>query len=98
VRLWDVAAGSTRGILEGHLDEVYALAFSPDGRLASAALDKTIRLWDPASRQTSLILEGYMGRGECIKFSPDGRTLASAGVDRTIKLREAAPGTALAEP
>jgi WD40 repeat protein len=98
VRLWDVAAGSTRGILEGHIDEVYALSFSTDGRLASAALDKTIRIWDPASRQTLVVLEGYMGRGECIKFSPDGRTLASAGSDRTLKLWEAAPEAVLAEP
>ena len=61
VRLWDAADGSPRGILEGHIDEVDGLAFSPDGRLASSSRDKTIRLWDPASGQTLLILKGHAG-------------------------------------
>jgi len=98
VRLWDADTGSPRGILEGHIDEVHDLAFSPDGRLASSSWDKTVRLWDPASRQTLLIFKGHAGRGPCIKFSPDGRTLASAGYDRTLKLWEAAPESALAAP
>jgi WD40 repeat protein/serine/threonine protein kinase len=98
VRLWAAGDGSPRGILEAHIAAVDGLAFSPDGRLASSALDKTIRLWDPASRQTLLILKGHSGRIRRIAFSPDGRTLASASYDRTLKLWEAAPAAALAEP
>jgi WD40 repeat protein len=96
VRLWDAADGSPRGILEGHIDDVYGLAFSPDGRLCSSSWDKTIRLWDSASKQTLLILKGHAGRIRCIKFSPDGLTLASASEDRTLKLWEGAPAAALA--
>jgi WD40 repeat protein/serine/threonine protein kinase len=95
VRLWDAALGSPRGILEGHIDQVDSVAFSPDGRLASSALDRTIRLWDPVSGQTLLILKGHSARIRSIKFSPDGRTLASASYDRTVKLWEAAPESAL---
>jgi eukaryotic-like serine/threonine-protein kinase len=96
VRLWDAVDGSHRGVLEGHTDDVYGLAFARDGRLVSSGKDRTIRFWDPASGQTLLILKGHAGRVRCIKFSPDGLTLASASDDRTIKLFEAAPETALA--
>lgn len=96
VRLWDAHDGSPRGVLEGHIEGVDGLAFSTDGRLASSADDRTIRVWDPTSKQTLLVLKGHSGRIRCIKFSPDGRTLASASYDRTLKLWEAAPETALA--
>jgi eukaryotic-like serine/threonine-protein kinase len=96
VRLWNAATGAPQGILKGHLDEVHDLAFSPDGRLASSSWDKTIRLWNPDSGQTLLVFKWRTGRGPCIKFSPDGRLLASADFDRTIKLWEAAPESALA--
>lgn len=31
--------------LTGHTDAVLSVAFSPDGRLASASYDKTVRIW-----------------------------------------------------
>lgn len=46
VRLWDCATARERAILRGHKDEVYSLAFSRDGRLASGSGDRTILIWD----------------------------------------------------
>ena len=41
VKLWDAATGEQRLTLRGHVGEVSALAFSPDGRrLASGAPTK----------------------------------------------------------
>ncbi|HEY6400823.1 MAG TPA: hypothetical protein VI479_05410 [Blastocatellia bacterium] len=34
IKLWDVKTGALVKVLSGHTDYVYAIAFSPDGRLS----------------------------------------------------------------
>ena len=90
MRLWDARTGTFLRTLKGHLREVDALIFSPDGRLASSGYDKTIRIWDVASAQSLLTLKGHAGTVVNLAFSPDGNTLASSSTDRTVRLWEAA--------
>lgn len=44
IRLWPLDGGEPQ-VLEGHGDNVNAVAFLPDGTLASGGYDATIRLW-----------------------------------------------------
>lgn len=51
--------GVLSGVLEGHGDAVWGLAFNPTGdRLASCSADGTVRIWDP-QREDGACLSTY---------------------------------------
>ncbi|KAL4893708.1 putative wd40 protein [Aspergillus ambiguus] len=71
--------------LEGHLDCVNAVAFSPDGQtVVSGSVDETINLWNAATGEQLQTLEGH-----------SGSTIISGSSDKTIKLWNAATGEQL---
>ncbi|HET6574707.1 MAG TPA: WD40 repeat domain-containing protein [Fimbriiglobus sp.] len=89
-------AGSVLGASPrpGHIDQVFALAFTPDGRyLASGSSDRTVKLWDAKTGRhvrdfpnPSLSPPGpglpppsHPGFVHCVRFTPDGSRLVSAG-------------------
>ncbi|KAK6544815.1 hypothetical protein TWF694_001498 [Orbilia ellipsospora] len=79
---------------EGHTRVVTSVAFSPDGKLASASYDGTIKLWDPTSGLLQTF-EGHTVHVRSVAFSPDGKQLASASDDETIKLWDSTLGLLL---
>jgi hypothetical protein len=82
--------------LRGHLDKIYGIAWSPDGRmLASSSGDNTIRLWDAETGECLRKLEGHKENVWSVAFDPTGCTLASGSFDRTVKLWETASGKLL---
>jgi WD40 repeat protein len=80
--------------LEGHVDQVWAVAFSPDGQtLASGSWDGTVRLWDATTGAWKQTLEGHVDQLWAVAFSPDGQTLASGSRNRTtVRLWDATTG------
>ncbi len=75
--------------LEGHTDDVWEVAVSPDGAtLASGSRDRTVRLWDTKTRREIATLEvgGPNRYILSLAFSPDGTLLAAGGADKGIEL------------
>jgi WD40 repeat protein len=68
----------------GHTDSVAALAFAPDGRLATGSFDTTAKLWGADGRLIATC-EGHGDSVTAVAFAPDGR-LATGSDDCMARL------------
>lgn len=103
VRLWDVATGKLRHVLDGRRGWVFSVAFSPDGKIIAGggATDDSCDtcLWNTASGKRVGRLKEDGGAAKTLAFSPDGKVLVAAGELLGywhIDFVEAATGKALA--
>jgi transducin (beta)-like 1 len=77
IRIYDVDASSLLFTLDFHAQNVYSLAFSPNGRfLASGSFDGRLCLWNP---ETGQVITHYSGQGGIFEteFSKDNTRLAA---------------------
>jgi len=74
-------------ILKGHNDNIWSIAFSPDGtKIASGSSDRTVKIWNSHTGQCLKTLSVHSRPVLSVTFSPDGNTVASCGGHSIIKL------------
>jgi WD40 repeat protein len=77
VILCEIDAGKVAHNLEGHLDAVRAIAFSPNGELvASCSRDKTVRFWSVEQGKQVHAIKNVPADASQLLFSSDGRRIA----------------------
>uniref|UniRef100_A0A665VCU8 Coronin n=1 Tax=Echeneis naucrates TaxID=173247 RepID=A0A665VCU8_ECHNA len=84
VRLWNLESGEQVKLLTGHKDQVFGIAWSPDGKfLATVCKDGKVRIYDPR-KSTSPLQEGpgpEGPRGARIVWVCEGKYLLVSGFD-----------------
>lgn len=86
VQLFDLAAGKPAAKLEGHAENVTALAFSPDGaKLYTGSTDKTVRVWSTADGKEQGKIETPQPVA-ALTVVGDGCKIATGGGDAVIRL------------
>jgi hypothetical protein len=96
VKLWDVNSRTLLRTIEGHDDCIYAVAFSPDGKmLATSSYDKLIKLWEVATGKELRTLKDHIDAVYALAFTPDGKRLISGSADRSVKVWDPATGERL---
>jgi WD40 repeat protein len=85
--VWNVETGQEVQRLTGHTAYLYAVAFSPDGKLVlTSSADNSARLWDLETGQELRRFMGHQGPVEWAAFAPDGKTFVTASDDGTARI------------
>ena len=87
IRIFNAGSGALVAQVRGDPVNMFALAFSPDGRhLAAAGSQLAIKVIAADTGSAVRVLQGHQGVATALAFSPDGRQLLSGANDKTLIL------------
>jgi WD40 repeat protein len=95
VKLWDADTGDDLRTLPG-LGHPYSVAFGEGGRVLACGLlglpEGVVKLFEVPAGKELRTLTGHTNWVLSVVFSPDGKTLASTGLDRSVRIWDPATG------
>src|SRR5262249_31160709 len=86
LRVWNAGSGLPTLSRQVGQDEVWSVAFSPDGRLIATGGFGSVMIWRLATGEKLHELRGHMTQVRQAVVHPGGQRLASAGDDGTVKI------------
>ncbi|KAF3917732.1 Xenin [Dactylellina cionopaga] len=93
--IWDANTGTLLHRLEGHIDSVVNIIFTPDGNSVISADHSNIMIWDLANGALLKIHEGSWAFAKDIIFSNDNKLFASLSDERVVKAWKPSAQTAM---
>ena len=98
VKVFDVGSGQPALAFQEPKDAVFAVAFSPDGKLlAAGGADNIARVWDVDQQKLVGEIKGHSDWVLALSFSADGKFLVTSGADRTAQVWEVGTWTLVAK-
>jgi WD40 repeat protein len=98
VKVFDVASGQPVLNFQEPKDTVFAVAFSPDGKLlAAGGADNVVRLWNVDENKLVAELRGHTNWVHGLSFSADGKFLVTSSADRSARVWEVGTWTQVAK-
>jgi WD40 repeat protein len=91
VGVWDTAIAQEAGFLPGQGQQLYRLAFGPDGRLRAFTTDGTLWAWDLSRNDRTVLCRVPQTNFSGVWLSPDGRLFISVH-DKQAQLWDVAAG------
>ncbi len=80
-------------IYHNHTLDVYAAAWSPDGkRVVSGSADRTVQVWDATTGGNALIYRGHTDEINTVSWWSEVRLIASGSKDNTVRVWDAGNG------
>lgn len=96
IRFWREPDGQRSGVLRGHTDDVWSIAYNEDGTLlVSGSWDQTLRLWDLTTQKSIRTFSGHTKGVVAVAFSPDATMIVSGSYDHTIRIWDTEDGDCL---